>query len=627
MIHINIYTFVFKLKILMKNLDLEKLFYDQKLNIQHLVDVRNNDSKKIKNYSLSPYTGPFGDIQKNHLLNRTLIGKSSNDLKKIKDLTIDQVIDKIFQEEQTPKNPTYDFYHINDKDSVKQQQIERGVPDKYLKFVDNGNEYLHLNYQLLSIRYTSDNVSAWRLKNILNQNTSIHWKLWLFLHTLIPVNQYAVGKGKAMYEYTMKLFNHAFSNYKTLIYNITTDWGMLHFLNLTLSKKENPDENFARELLELYTVGKEGGSKFSENDVREVSKILTGWHAANGGEYEQSISMDEIYKDGPFYSWFDPNNHDSSDKKLSSYFNNDIVLGREGEDGKLELNDLLDIIFNNNDTSKYISRRIYQFFVNPIITNEIEEKIITPLSKVFIDSNFSISETLKVLVRSEHFFDSNNYNSMIKSPLDFFSSIFKELHLKYVQSPTAYEPGGGGFQLHYALQDPNSKDFYIYSQFQNYLVQTGFDLSFPPSVSGWKPYYQKPIYDMFWINSFTLKKRAQLSQNMVGEFHVYMKGLNTSPGTDVIQCDLYEYISSIYDFKNINSFVEGILKRFSNSNVGHETKEIIKKSILNDKSDHYWRDIIEDYERTNNKPEYDILEQKVKLVLSRVFQLEEINTF
>lgn len=617
------------------SIDLEKLFYEQNIDLEGLLKNKASSRKKITSYSLEPYRGDFGYAQKKHLLNRALIGRSNKDLSNIEGLDLDQAIDQIFKKEDLPPEPAYDFFYINggSKEDILKYQKEK-APEKYTKWVNKGESYSNINFELIPGKAVFS-MRAWLLKQFATQSTSIHWRICFFLYQLIPVHDNAIpGGAKWLHEYYMKLFKYSYGNYKDLIHEVTTDFGMLKYLNLTLSKKENPDENYARELLELYTVGKEDGAKFSESDVKEISKLLTGWHTGSDSllyfqrqGFSESEQFDDVYfADGPLFSWFDPQNHDASDKQLSSYFDNKIIQGREGEEGKKELDDLLTIIFDNEDTSKYIARRIYQFFVNPLVDNETEEKIIIPLSQVFKNSNFNVAETVKVLLKSEHFFDPINYNSIIKSPLEFYLSIFKELHLKYVQNPTAFEPGGGGFQIHYALADPLAKDYFIYYHLNSYLEQSGLNFTFPPSVSGWKPYYQKPIYDMFWINTYTIKKRGEIDF-LVGQFHVYLQGLGGGDGSDVIQCDLYDYISSIKNFKYINPFIEGLTKRFLNSDVDEETFNVLKESILDGKSESYWTSLIEDYERTRNKPEYDTLKNRIRGVLLKIFQLEEMHTY
>ena len=353
-----------------KTLDLEKLFYEQNIDFKGLVKFKSSSRKNLSSYSLEPYQGEFGYDQKKHLINRALLGRSNKDLINLETLNLEQAIDEVFKQEEVPSEPVYDFYLLEEgsKESIIQWQIEKGVPNEYAKWANEGDPFLNYNITLQPGKFR-ESMYAWILKQFANQSTSIHWKLCLFLYQLIPVHEGLVGGAKWYHEYFMKLFEYSYGNYKDLIYDVTTDFGMLKYLNLDYSKKENPDENYARELLELYTVGKEGGVKFSENDVKEISKLLTGWHCGSDSwEYfeRQGLSQEEqsdgYFRDGPLFSWFDPQNHDTSDKQLSSYFNNNIIKGREGEDGKKELDDLIDILFDNEDTSRYISRRIYKNF-------------------------------------------------------------------------------------------------------------------------------------------------------------------------------------------------------------------------------------------------------------------------
>ena len=109
------------------------------------------------------------------------------------------------------------------------------------------------------------------------QLTSIHYKLFLFIHNLVPTDAFTQLGHKGGYNYSKLVFDHCFKSYKDFIYNVTLDGSMLVYLNLYLSKKETPDENYAREVQELFTVGKRPFAKFTEKDVREVARALVGW--------------------------------------------------------------------------------------------------------------------------------------------------------------------------------------------------------------------------------------------------------------------------------------------------------------------------------------------------------------
>ena len=124
------------------------------------------------------------------------------------------------------------------------------------------------------------------------------------------------------------LFDSCFGSYKQFIYDITIDSSMLNYLNLALSQKDTPDENYAREVQELFTVGKRPFAQFSESDVREIARALVGWNH----NYD-ALVFEEGHEET---SYFQPWNHDTGDKHFSSFYSNTVIRGRAGEEGAEE---------------------------------------------------------------------------------------------------------------------------------------------------------------------------------------------------------------------------------------------------------------------------------------------------
>src|SRR4051812_47350170 len=126
---------------------------------------------------------------------------------------------------------------------------------------------------------------------------------------------------------------------------------MLRYLNGYLNTNTAPDENYGRELQELFTVGKGADNAsplFSEADVKAAARVLTGWTL--------NINTNSAV--------FIPSRHDTSNKPFSSYYNNTTVTGRTGTTaGDLELDDMLAMIFSNNDVALHICRKLYRWFV------------------------------------------------------------------------------------------------------------------------------------------------------------------------------------------------------------------------------------------------------------------------
>jgi uncharacterized protein (DUF1800 family) len=114
------------------------------------------------------------------------------------------------------------------------------------------------------------------LKQFNNQSTSIHWRMVLFFNNLLVSSIQNAGISKNAFYYVNTLFNLSLGNFKELIYQVTIDPSMLIYLNGNQNNKYAPDENYARELQELFTVGKGTNSKFTEKDVAEMARLLTG---------------------------------------------------------------------------------------------------------------------------------------------------------------------------------------------------------------------------------------------------------------------------------------------------------------------------------------------------------------
>ena len=146
------------------------------------------------------------------------------------------------------------------------------------------------------------------------------------------------------------------------------------------------------------------------------------------------------------------------------------------------------------------------------VSETIDENIILPMAKIMRDNNFSLIEPLKFLLKSEHFFDSSFFNSMIKSPLEFVFGVTKEFDLfnGHLRNYHEENSNNGIYNPPNKFINELSKSFYFFSQFDWRTRNMGLEIASPPSVSGWPAYYQAPVYDLFWINSMTIKNKKTL---------------------------------------------------------------------------------------------------------------------
>ena len=591
-------------------IDLVEQFYKENVDLKAILNARK--AKKEVTSGLEPYTGEFGPAQKKHLLNRTMVGMAKRHMDDLEGLSIDEAIDLIFTPEELGEPVNNYFYEKTNEDWIEtygRNDVAPGQP-----FVNNASTRRTENSQEEENGDWArrQSIKSWIFKNIYSQNTSIHWRIFIFLHNLIPTDGGQGSGNKGLYGYLKLLFDSCYDDYRNTIFNVTTNPAMLIYLNLAQSRKENPDENFAREVQELFTVGKTPFSKYTERDVREIARALVGW----------GIDYESIFEEGPIKSKFNPWNHDIGDKYFSEFYKNTIIKGKDGVGGANELKEVINMIFNTEESAIYISRRLYQFFVYHDITLVIEENVIKPMAKVMRENDFSLIEPLKLLLKSEHFFDVSFYNSMIKSPLDFIYGITKEFDLFNgdLRNYDEERNENNNYMPPERLTNSLSRSYYFFRQFEWVGGQIGMELANPPSVSGWPAYYQSPVYDLFWINSKTIKDRVQYS-NSATQWGIWMEN-----GYNIV-LNKISYILTYSKPDDLDALISELSDRLLGGDIPLNAKNRIKKSILQDKNEAYWKEAIDEYKNNPNEQNKNNLDWRIQNLLSQFFQLGEITLF
>ncbi len=287
---------------------------------------------------LTPYSGPWDTKQVMHLLRRTLFGVKKTELDTFKALTPTQAVDRLHQASPAPPPP---LNYYNDS--------SEGIEDPSTPF---GETWINAPYANEYEGRRIVSLKSWLIDNILNQEATLSEKMLLFWHNLLATQSWGIFMAKTSYQYFELLRRNAFGNFKTMIKELTLDPAMLVFLNGTRNKKEAPDENYARELQELFCIGKGPNSGYTEGDVQAAARVLTGW----------VINWEEVNGEGAVTSHFWEQTHDTNDKQFSEFYGNRIIQGKSGAEGKDELDELIEMIFENNETALYLSRRLYQFF-------------------------------------------------------------------------------------------------------------------------------------------------------------------------------------------------------------------------------------------------------------------------
>jgi uncharacterized protein (DUF1800 family) len=490
---------------------------------------------------LTPYSGAWGQAQILHLIRRTLFGVTQDDYKYFSVLTLEQSLDILLTQSPTPLPPVNAY---NDE-KYTDPDVPWGETWVYAGFGDpeGGQDTKRVI-----------NLKSWWVGLMLNQDRSLTEKMTLFWHNHLAAQMFLMKDSRLDYGYLSLLRLHALGNFKTLVREVTTNPGMLEYLNGVLNTAAAPNENYARELQELFTVGKGADSHYTEEDVKEAARVLTGWKTDD--------------RKGGVFNLFVPANHDTGDKKFSAFYNHTVITGKKGPEGKSETDELVDMIFKQRETAKYLCRNVYRWFVNHAIDERIEANIINPLADVFIKNNFEIKSVLRALLGSEHFFDPIYRGAQIKNPVDHFIGICRQL---YVGIPAD-------------LKQKYEAWYYLITQ----LDVMGMEPGEPPNVAGWSAYYQFPGFDKIWINSTTLTHRNRTTDIM---------GFRMSVEEVTLKFDLLKFTSRLSQPDEVNKLIaESTLLL---SPVGFDASEVAAlKSILlsGQRDDYYWSEAWNDYQ-------------------------------
>jgi len=419
---------------------------------------------------LDPYTGAWDTTHVVHLLKRTLFGATVQDINYFKNLTMSAAVDQLLTPAAVPSTKPLNNYGA-DPTGVAAFQTWIGTG---LTYTDEGMNTNRLR-----------SLQTWWIGQLLNCGRSIHEKMTLFWHNHFAPNAlpHLDIPCELWYNQYLTLRKYALGNFPQLMKAITLDPAMLLMLNGSTNTKTSPNENFGRELQELYAIGKgpDGtGSGYTQGDVATAARVLTG----------HTVDLNYNYL-------FQAGDHDDTNKTFSAFYGNQIVTGYSGAAGAGELDTLLAMLFSTQESAKFLCRELYNFFVYYVIDDTIEANIITPLAGVLRNSGYNITATLSVLFKSQHFYDLVNSGAcVIKSPLDLMIGLCREYQV-------AFPADAAGQYNGWSMLAQNASD----------LQQ---EILCIPVVAGWDAYYQTPQYHELWINSVTYSERNFITDLLIG---------------------------------------------------------------------------------------------------------------
>ena len=479
--------------------------------------------------SLNLKTDVLGFANAAHLLRRTTFNPNKTLINQLSILTPSQAVNLLFE------TPIYDV-----PEPIATDTGQKWIPTFYTPTVTATT--MDVNYKF----YTT--VANW-LHNSSNAS-SIHPKLAFFLHSIFILNQYDnFGLFYFGYDYYSLLNFYAIGSIKNLAKKISRLNAMHYYLDNRLNTAVAPNENYAREFLELFTIqkGPQDGigsyTNYTEYDVQQAARVLTGFTTISES---QRLSYLDAECNIPLGKK-DITKHDTGNKTFSVKFGSQTITGATTAAAMdTELDTFIDMIFNQSETAKNYARRLYRFFVRRTIDPETETDIIVPLSNNLIATNYNIESTVKLLLKSVHFYDEDDATvgdevkgSKIKSPLELFLMVNNQFRIQII-SPLINTNAFTSFYYNYVWGKTNN---------------SGFPLFRPLTVAGYTPLYEVVEYDKLWITTSSLRYRySEGIDNLLAGFTF---------NSILFKLDIVGFVKNSGDFSNpanattlVNEFLE-----------------------------------------------------------------------
>ncbi len=328
-------------------------------------------------------------------------------------------------------------------------------------------------------------------------NNGFRERLVLFWSNHFVIEYKDVNQPAYLFQYYVLIQTHVLGNFKTFVRDLGLAPAMLRYLNGYENKKNSPNENYARELYELFTLGE--GNGYDQEDITETARALTGYNRSktNGGVIE-----------------FNENSYDKGSKTIF------------GQTGNWGYDDVINILFEEKKDliADFICTKVYRYFVSP----QVDSTIIADMAKTFKDNQFELLPVIKQLLKSDHFFDTINSNVIIKSPIDLMLGLNHSLGFRY------------------------DENINLTRQFRNKCRDMGQEIFSPDDVAGWQG-------NQDWINSETLPKRWEFADYLLikywqknkNQFKIFIKSLVGKDEIDVkiIVTKLKDFIFCPYEIK------------------------------------------------------------------------------
>lgn len=320
-------------------------------------------------------------------------------------------------------------------------------------------------------------VAIWWTARLLITQRPLQEKMTLFWHNHFATSGEKVNPGAMLYVQNEILRQNATGNFRELLMQVSKDPAMLFWLDNQYNVKGHPNENFAREVMELFTLGI---GNYTEKDIQEGARAFTGWsiQRTNRREGDDNRPQAEFV--------FRPRLHDDGEK---TYL---------GASGNLTGDDVINHLCDSPRASEFLVTKLWKWFAYP----DPDKALISRLSDHFRQSNLSIKELLRAIMTSPEFYSSKAERSIYKSPVDFVVVTLRQLGVGQILSDMISEGGDGAVPNGLGRVAPAAQAYQA-------MKQMGMQLLFPPDVSGWAG-------GPTWVTTATMVERISWADKVFG---------------------------------------------------------------------------------------------------------------
>ncbi|MCH7904006.1 MAG: DUF1800 domain-containing protein [Armatimonadetes bacterium] len=331
--------------------------------------------------------------------------------------------------------------------------------------------------------------SDWWALKMATTRRPLQEKIALFWHDHFAVSDIKIQDGRKMISYLQILRRNATGNFRTMLREISKEPAMVLFLDSHRNVKGTPNENFAREVMELFTLGE---GNYEESDVLEAARAFTGWSFRDTLNYRERDRLNEQIRakvnngESIFVFRNIPGRHDVGTKTIF------------GKEGNFTGDDVLSMLLDHPQTARYICYKLWEWFAYP----NPDDALVERLAKVFRESDYEIKPVLRAIAFSPEFWSKKAVRTKVKSPVDYTIAAMRQFNASAVLAKR-----DSGELDQFTPIDGTVRRFA--SIVNREMRRQGMSLLNPPSVEGWH-------WNEEWVTSETMTHRIDLSRRIFG---------------------------------------------------------------------------------------------------------------